>query len=817
MPSRTQVARYTATGARPGASSLLPGTLYVNFADRVIGMINAGGQPVDLQPIRTFSTTADYAAGAMVVHNAQILRAKAPVTAGAFDATEWVRIDGQYITVSDTEPTSPVDDAIWIDTSGMFPVLKYYDSGWQEISGSGTGVTLVAFDSGTDYAAGQFVTEAGSIWLAPAPVTAGPFDAADWVEISDAFLPLVGGVLSGALRFSHPNNLATREGAVQRSETALSLEFADIDGGRAILSGLILQGNDVLMQGTGVGTATPAAKSVVSRERGDLRYVQAGGGTDMTGDQAVEKASYPWSLSVKNATQTFVTIQADDVPDYQVRISDPSTGDLLTTLLQTNDDLRFDTNTAGGVFPTSNILPSSLMTRARADALYQRNPLRAEVYDPGGNTVVEILVTSENEDEDVDILIRDLSFAGTVIPNQSITIPAGSDVNTSAGLIATTLNNLIEGPITLQAIAVANKASVTTTGGAVSDGTTFITVPPSIFVLRDGSTPMTGTLNMSGAGQITNLLPGINGSDAIRKDQAQPVNANLTSLAALSEITSLLNLQNFSQLPVRGVTNFDTAILPCSFYAPSSATNGPVDLSGSAKLGFISRQTTNDVLQVVFGQSITRMYYRLLNAGVWSSWERVMRFSDVLNQNDFATGDPDRPPSQLSTRNYVGKAFIRTDVISSDAVLDLTLDTSRFRSFELELTNVIPATDGARMIMRLSNDGGSTFEEGASAYKTALTGETPFTGNGFYPQFSGDLGSAAGEPGLSGTFKIHNPGAASSKTFIQSNLAFVTVSNIFVQRTSAGLFDTPEAHDAIRILFDNGDLESGEVTLFGVR
>lgn len=150
----------------------------------------------------------------------------------------------------------------------------------------------------------------------------------------------------------------------------------------------------------------------------------------------------------------------------------------------------------------------------------------------------------------------------------------------------------------------------------------------------------------TGSGDLvaTNNLSDVdNASTSLSNLGGQPFSAILTTLA------------DDKTLPTYTVTDFDTALESGFIYAGAGALNAPSDLSASAINGFVSRQGDNDLVQVVFGQSITRMYWRLRNAGTWSSWERTMRFSDVLDEDDLggATPDEDMPPSQQSVKAYV--------------------------------------------------------------------------------------------------------------------------------------------------------------------
>jgi hypothetical protein len=90
--SRVQTNRNTATGVTPIAGSRKPGELYVNFADLQLGVIDANKNPQDLLAVRFFSNVASYSAGVFVVNAGALYVSSAPVSPGAFNATQWTKI-----------------------------------------------------------------------------------------------------------------------------------------------------------------------------------------------------------------------------------------------------------------------------------------------------------------------------------------------------------------------------------------------------------------------------------------------------------------------------------------------------------------------------------------------------------------------------------------------------------------------------------------------------------------------------------------------------------------------------------------------------
>jgi hypothetical protein len=81
--------RSTVTGRRP-ANTRQYGEIYVNLADKQIGMLDPSATPQDLVGVRFFSTTATYAPGDFVVQAGALYRCIAAVTTpGAFAPASW--------------------------------------------------------------------------------------------------------------------------------------------------------------------------------------------------------------------------------------------------------------------------------------------------------------------------------------------------------------------------------------------------------------------------------------------------------------------------------------------------------------------------------------------------------------------------------------------------------------------------------------------------------------------------------------------------------------------------------------------------------
>jgi hypothetical protein len=237
MPNQVQTLKSSTPGGRPAGR--LPGELYVNWADKQIGVIDPSNNPMDLVAIRNFSSTANYGTGDHVIYLGILYRALAASNPGPFNPANWASLGGS-VTLSATPPATPQVGQLWFDSVGG-QLYVYYNDGnssqWVIAVNSGSGITDAPVDS-TVYArsnnAWVHITHTAiTDWSAslapyalttsvPAPSGSAPlmngtanvgtssaFARGDHVHPTDtsraaqaslaSYLPLTGGTLSGQL------------------------------------------------------------------------------------------------------------------------------------------------------------------------------------------------------------------------------------------------------------------------------------------------------------------------------------------------------------------------------------------------------------------------------------------------------------------------------------------------------------------------------------------------------------------------------------------------------------------------------------------
>ncbi len=161
---------------------------------------------------------------------------------------------------------------------------------------------------------------------------------------------------------------------------------------------------------------------------------------------------------------------------------------------------------------------------------------------------------------------------------------------------------------------------------------------------------------------------------------------------------------------------------------------------------------------------------------------------------------------------------ISTATASSSANIDFTLSTS-YRAFKIIFSNIIPATDGASLVLRTSTDGGSTFSSGASDYvidRAYITGGTTSTVTASQSYFlaAPAIGNSTNEQ-AGGEILIINPQSASYCRMLvrgQGNLD----TGFPIYFYGGGARGSAGDVDAVRLLMSTGNISSGTLTLYGM-
>ena len=177
--------------------------------------------------------------------------------------------------------------------------------------------------------------------------------------------------------------------------------------------------------------------------------------------------------------------------------------------------------------------------------------------------------------------------------------------------------------------------------------------------------------------------------------------------------------------------------------------------------------------------------------------------------------------------------FIKKLTASSSATLSFVdgsggVDFSTYKEYVFTFNNMHPATDGGRLSFQTSTDGGSNY--GVTLTSTAFEayhaeGNSPAVlgyaasldiaqGTGFQVLNSG-VGNDA-DQSTSGSLSIYNP---SNTTFVKhfiTDMHEAYHGNFATHSMQAGYFNTTSAIDAVQFKMHSGNIDAGDICLYGI-
>jgi len=164
--------------------------------------------------------------------------------------------------------------------------------------------------------------------------------------------------------------------------------------------------------------------------------------------------------------------------------------------------------------------------------------------------------------------------------------------------------------------------------------------------------------------------------------------------------------------------------------------------------------------------------------------------------------------------------FISSATISNVATVDFTgFDSSKYSDYVFSLSNVIPVTDAQDLKVLLSTNGGSSFGETYDRnyfwWNDAITGGAQ-TSTTYSVLGVRSVGSDANEFGVSGEVRVFGP-ALSARTYVTGFFRSAHASLGQELTITSGNNQSTSAVNGVRFQFASGNLESGTITMYGVR
>jgi hypothetical protein len=164
---------------------------------------------------------------------------------------------------------------------------------------------------------------------------------------------------------------------------------------------------------------------------------------------------------------------------------------------------------------------------------------------------------------------------------------------------------------------------------------------------------------------------------------------------------------------------------------------------------------------------------------------------------------------------------------SSSASLSFTSwYSSLYDVYVVELVNLIPATNAVNCYMRMSTNGGSTYDAGTNynngSWRYSSGGGAAGGGNG-QNQFdidgltTADHISNSANYGLCGTLHLYSPGSTALYKQIRGEVTMLeTAAGLMANCILVGAYAVTTAVNAFQILMSSGNIASGTVRIYGI-
>lgn len=170
-----------------------------------------------------------------------------------------------------------------------------------------------------------------------------------------------------------------------------------------------------------------------------------------------------------------------------------------------------------------------------------------------------------------------------------------------------------------------------------------------------------------------------------------------------------------------------------------------------------------------------------------------------------------------------GLVFIRSQSASASATVDFTSNiNSTFDEYLITITDVVPATNGANLLVRVSQSG--VFGSGGTSY--AYTYFLNTDGGAGTPGGSASTSSmpialncsTESTRAVNGEVKFWKPSGTSHRKAFHASISYQPDTVAVGLMEVAGAFQNGVgAIDGVRFLFSSGNIASGTFTLYGVR
>jgi len=237
---------------------------------------------------------------------------------------------------------------------------------------------------------------------------------------------------------------------------------------------------------------------------------------------------------------------------------------------------------------------------------------------------------------------------------------------------------------------------------------------------------------------------------------------------------------------------------------------------GDLILGSTAVTSTAAELNILDGVTATAAEINLIDGGTARGTTAVADGDGFLT-NDGGTmrmTKVDTLATYMGTKIGGGMEFLASSGAISDgtaSVIFNQFDASKYDYYIFNILAVVPVTDSVGLLMQLSADG-TNYDSTNGNYHEESTDKTGLIVS---PE---NVGGASGElNGVSAAAKLFNIHSTTAKTVLESRGIYQDADPKIIKVDRFSNYEaSAAAHTAVKILFNSGNIESGEITMFGI-
>jgi len=242
--------------------------------------------------------------------------------------------------------------------------------------------------------------------------------------------------------------------------------------------------------------------------------------------------------------------------------------------------------------------------------------------------------------------------------------------------------------------------------------------------------------------------------------------------------------------------------------------------STAAELNILDGVTSTAAeLNILDGVTATAAEINLIDGGT------ARGTTTVADGDGFLTNDGGtmRMTNVTTLATYMGTKITGGSLVylaSSGAISDGTasvaftqFDASKYDHYEFWFQDLLPVTDNVSLLARLSTDAGSNYDATNGNYHS--NGSSDQTGLLIAP----NVGSASNEYGLGGFWNLNSPHLATYTMAMGNNtynLATSSTGSANGNSHTSAIHLAAQDTDAVLFLFSSGNIESGEIVMYGI-